>query len=221
VYSRFALRLQSWITTRTSAGVLFETDLELRPSGASGLMVSSLEALERYQERDAWVWEHQALTRARYSAGDAAVGSAFESIRERILRRTRDPVDLAAKIADMRARMHAAHPNRSGLFDLKHDSGGMIDVEFAVQYLVLAFSHQYPQLTRNLGNIALLGMAAELGLVPGSVAERARNAYREFRRLQHSLRLNGAQYARVPPGQAAAHAAAVHELWQITVSPGP
>jgi glutamate-ammonia-ligase adenylyltransferase len=97
----------------------------------------------------------------------------------------------------------------------------MIDVEFAVQYLVLAFSHQYPQLTRNLGNIALLGMAAELGLVPGSVAERARNAYREFRRLQHSLRLNGAQYARVPPGQAAAHAAAVHELWQITVSPGP
>ncbi|HEV8109649.1 MAG TPA: bifunctional [glutamate--ammonia ligase]-adenylyl-L-tyrosine phosphorylase/[glutamate--ammonia-ligase] adenylyltransferase [Burkholderiales bacterium] len=221
VYSRFALRLQSWITTRTSAGVLFETDLELRPSGASGLMVSSLEALERYQERDAWVWEHQALTRARYSAGDAAVGSAFESIRERILRRTRDPVDLAAKIADMRARMHAAHPNRSGLFDLKHDSGGMIDVEFAVQYLVLAFSHQYPQLTRNLGNIALLGMAAELGLVPGSVAERARNAYREFRRLQHSLRLNGAQYARVPPAQAAAHAAAVHELWQITVSPGP
>jgi len=221
VYSRLALRLQSWITTRTSAGVLFETDLALRPSGGAGLMVSSLEAFERYQERDAWVWEHQALTRARYSAGDAAVGSAFESIRERILRRQRDPVELAAKITDMRAKMHAAHPNRSGLFDLKHDAGGMIDVEFAVQYLVLAFSHQYEELTRNLGNIALLGMAAQLGLIPAAVAERCQNAYREFRRLQHALRLNGAQYARVPPEQAAAHAEAVRELWRLTVSRGP
>src|SRR4051812_837689 len=220
VYSRLALRLQSWITTRTSAGVLFETDLALRPSGGAGLMVSSLEAFERYQERDAWVWEHQALTRARYSAGDAAVGSSFESIRQRILRRSRDPADLAAKIADMRARMHAAHPNRSGLFDLKHDTGAMIDVEFAVQYLVLAFSHRYEQLTSNLGNIALLGMAAELGLIDGSVAERSRNAYREFRRLQHALRLNGAQYARVPPEQVSAHAEAVRELWRLTVSRG-
>ncbi|HEY1289958.1 MAG TPA: bifunctional [glutamate--ammonia ligase]-adenylyl-L-tyrosine phosphorylase/[glutamate--ammonia-ligase] adenylyltransferase [Burkholderiales bacterium] len=221
VYSRLALRLQSWITTRTSAGVLFDTDLALRPSGNSGLMVSSLEAFERYQERDAWVWEHQALTRARYSAGDAAVGSAFESLRERILRRRRDPAELAAKIAEMRARMHAAHPNRSGLFDLKHDAGGMIDVEFAVQYLVLAFSHQFEQFTKNLGNIALLGMAAELGLIPGALAERCRNAYREFRRLQHALRLNGAQYARVPPEQVAAHADAVRELWRLTVSRGP
>jgi len=221
VYSRLALRLQSWITTRTSAGVLFETDLALRPSGGAGLMVSSLEAFERYQERDAWVWEHQALTRARYSAGDAAVGSAFESIRQRILRRERDPVELAAKITDMRAKMHAAHPNRSGLFDLKHDTGAMIDVEFAVQYLVLAFSSQHEELTRNLGNIALLGMAAELGLIPAALAERCQNAYREFRRLQHALRLNGAQYARVPPGQVAAHAEAVRELWRLTVSRGP
>jgi glutamate-ammonia-ligase adenylyltransferase len=97
----------------------------------------------------------------------------------------------------------------------------MIDVEFAVQYLVLSFSHQYQELTRNLGNIALLGIAAELGLVPASLAEGCRNAYREFRRLQHALRLNGAQYARVPPEQAAAHAAAVRELWRITFSPDP
>jgi [glutamine synthetase] adenylyltransferase / [glutamine synthetase]-adenylyl-L-tyrosine phosphorylase len=220
VYSRLALRLQSWITTRTSAGVLFDTDLQLRPSGSSGLMVSSLEAFERYQERDAWVWEHQALTRARYSAGDAAVGAAFESIRDRILRRSREPLELAAKIAEMRAKMHAAHPNRSALFDLKHDSGGMIDVEFAVQYLVLAFSCRYEQLTKNLGNIALLGMAAELGLIPAAVAERCQNAYREFRRLQHALRLNGAQYARVPPEQVAAHAEAVRELWRLTASRG-
>ena len=221
VYARLAMRLQSWITTRTSAGVLFETDLQLRPSGASGLMVSSVEAFERYQERDAWVWEHQALTRARYSAGDAAVGSAFESIRERILRRKRDPADLAARIVEMRDKLHAAHPNRSGLFDLKHDRGGMVDVEFSVQYLVLAFSHQYPDLTRNLGNIALLGMAAGLGLIPAALAERVRNAYREFRRLQHALRLNGAQYARAPAAEVAQHVAAVQELWRLIFSRTP
>jgi glutamate-ammonia-ligase adenylyltransferase len=221
VYARLAMRLQSWMTTRTSAGVLFETDLALRPSGASGLLVSSLEAFERYQDQDAWVWEHQALTRARYSAGDATVGSTFEAIRERILRRKRDPVELDRKIVEMRDKLHAAHPNRSGLFDLKHDHGGMIDVEFAVQYLVLAHSHAHAVLTKNLGNIALLGIAAELGLIPAALAERGRNAYRELRRLQHSLRLNGAQYARVPPEQAAAHAAAVRELWQLILCGTP
>ena len=219
-FARLAMRLQSWITTRTSAGVLFETDLALRPSGAAGLMVSSVEAFERYQENDAWVWEHQALTRARYCAGDAEVGSLFEKIREKILRRQRDATDLAAKIVEMRDRMHAGHPNRSELFDLKHDRGGMVDVEFAVQFLVLAHSHRHPELTRNLGNIALLGMAAELGLIPPALAERSRNAYREFRRRQHALRLNGAQFARVPAGEVAVHAAAVRELWQLTVSRG-
>ena len=213
VYARLAMRLQSWITTRTSAGVLFETDLALRPSGASGLMVSSLEAFERYQERDAWTWEHQALTRARFCAGDTGVGGAFETLRERILRRKRDPAKLAAEIVAMREKMHAAHPNRSGLVDLKHDRGGMVDVEFSVQYLVLAHSAQHAVLTKNLGNIALLGITAELGLLPGALAEHCRHAYREFRRLQHALRLNGAQYARVPLERVAPHVEAVRALW--------
>jgi glutamate-ammonia-ligase adenylyltransferase len=220
-YARLAMRLQSWITTRTSAGALFETDLALRPSGASGLMVSSREAFERYQERDAWVWEHQALTRARYCAGDASVGRAFEALRETILRRKRDPAELAEKIVEMREKMHGAHPNRSQLFDLKHDRGGMVDVEFTVQYLVLAHAAQHAVLTRNLGNIALLGIAAELGLAPGALAERARNAYREFRRLQHALRLNGAQYARVPQEDVREHVEAVRELWQLIFSRTP
>jgi [glutamine synthetase] adenylyltransferase / [glutamine synthetase]-adenylyl-L-tyrosine phosphorylase len=211
-YTRLALRLQSWVTTRTSAGVLFETDLALRPSGASGLMVSSIEAFERYQEKDAWVWEHQALTRARYACGDAAVGAAFDAIRERILRRQRDPGSLKQDILAMREKLHAAHPNKSGLFDLKHDAGGMIDIEFAVQLLVLAHAARFPQLTQNLGNIALLKMAADLGLVDAQLAHEARDAYREFRRLQHGLRLNGAQYARVPAEQVAAHRAAVQAL---------
>ena len=102
----------------------------------------------------------------------------------------------------MREKLHAAHPNRSGLFDLKHDRGGMIDIEFTVQFLVLAHAHRHPELTRNLGNIALLGIAVRPGTDPGGRSpRRCRNAYREFRRLQHALRLNGAQYARVPPEQ--------------------
>jgi glutamate-ammonia-ligase adenylyltransferase len=216
-YARLAQRMNHWLTTHTSAGVLFDTDLRLRPSGASGLMVSSVEAFERYQEQDAWVWEHQALTRARYCAGDAGVGGKFEAIRQKILRRSRDQPSLRKEILDMREKMHAAHPNKSGLFDVKHDRGGMIDIEFAVQYLVLAHSHEHASFTQNLGNIALLAMAAEQGLVPAALAERCRDAYREFRRLQHALRLSGAQYARVPTEKTAAHAEAVRELWQVTL----
>jgi glutamate-ammonia-ligase adenylyltransferase len=114
----------------------------------------------------------------------------------------------------MRERMHAAHPNTSGQFDVKHDRGGMIDLEFIVQYLVLAHAARHAELTGNLGNIALLGLAAGLGLIPAALAERCRAAYREFRRLQHALRLGGAKYARVPPAPVAAHADAVRELWE-------
>ena len=216
-YARLAQRMNHWLTAHTSAGVLFDTDLRLRPSGASGLMVSSIEAFERYQEKDAWVWEHQALTRARYCAGDAGVGANFEAIRGQILVRKRDLPGLRIEIAQMREKMHAAHPNKSGLFDVKHDRGGMIDIEFAVQYLVLAHANEFSSLTKNLGNIALLAMGAELGLLDAPLAERCREAYREFRRLQHALRLNGARYARVPPEQVAAPAAAVRELWAALI----
>jgi glutamate-ammonia-ligase adenylyltransferase len=213
VYARLAQRMNTWLTSRTTSGVLFETDLELRPSGASGLLVSTVEAFARYQEASAWVWEHQALTRARYCAGDGAVGAAFERIRAGILTRARAPGPLAADIKAMREKLHAAHPNASGLFDVKHDRGGMIDIEFAVQFLVLAHAARHRDLLGNLGNIALLRMAAGHGLLEGALAERCRDAYREFRRVQHALRLNGARYARVPPERVAAQVAAVRALW--------
>jgi glutamate-ammonia-ligase adenylyltransferase len=213
IYARLAQRLNTWLSSRTSSGMLFETDLQLRPSGASGLLVSSVEAFARYQEESAWVWEHQALTRARYCAGDKTVGEAFEAIREKILRRPRETESLKKTVVEMRDKLHAAHPNTSGLFDVKHDRGGMIDIEFSVQYLVLRFSKEIASLTGNLGNIALLRMAAEHGLIAPELAERCREAYREFRRLQHALRLNGAKYARVPAAQVAAAVAAVRELW--------
>jgi len=215
LYARLAQRLNSWLTSTTASGVLFETDLRLRPNGEGGLMVSSVEAFREYQEKDAWVWEHQALTRARYCAGDAAVGAAFEAERIAILRRRRDPETLRREVVAMRARMLDAHPNDSGLFDLKHDRGGMIDIEFIVQYLVLAHAHRYPQLTGNLGNIALLKIAGELGLIPLATAMTARDGYREYRRLQHAQRLNGAQYARVEQEPLRAYIEAALKLWDI------
>jgi glutamate-ammonia-ligase adenylyltransferase len=218
-YSRLAQRYNNWLSVRTSAGALFETDLQLRPSGSSGLLVSSVAAFEEYQEHSAWSWEHQALTRARYCAGDADVGRKFEDIRTRILRRARDAAALAHDVLSMRERMHAAHPNTSGQFDLKHDRGGMIDIEFTVQYLVLAHAHRHPELTGNLGNIALLRIAAGFGLIDAALAERCRDAYREFRRMQHALRLNSAKYARVPMARAAEHAEAVRQIWDAVFGP--
>ena len=213
-YARLAQRVNSWLSSRTTSGMLFETDLELRPSGASGLLVSSVTAFAEYQAERAWIWEHQALTRARFCAGDRSVGEGFERVRIDILTRSREPGPLGAEIVAMREKLHAAHPNKSDLFDLKHDRGGMIDIEFAVQFLVLAHSHRHRDLTGNLGNIALLQMAAGHGLMDAALAERCRNAYREFRRLQHGLRLNGAQYARVAREGVAAHIQAVQQLWK-------
>ncbi len=221
VYARLAQRLNNWLTSRTSAGQLFDTDLRLRPSGSSGLLVSSIEGFTQYQEREAWVWEHQALTRARYCAGDASVGAAFEAVRERILRREREPRALAAEVLAMREKIHAAHPNASGLFDVKHDRGGMIDIEFIVQYLVLAHAHRHAGLVANLGNIALLKICADLGLASPALAEGAREAYREFRKLQHGLRLNNAQYARVEPALVRSHVQAVTGLWDEVLAASP
>ncbi len=215
VYARLAQRLNNWLTSRTSAGQLFDTDLRLRPSGASGLLVSSIEGFTRYQESDAWVWEHQALTRARFCAGDVAVGQAFEAVREKVLRTHRAADELGRQVLAMRGKMHAAHPNKSGLFDVKHDAGGMIDIEFIVQFLVLAHADVHAQLVANLGNIALLKISADLGLIPPALAEGARVAYRSFRKLQHGLRLNDAQFARVPPDLVEQHARAVKALWCV------
>ncbi len=220
LYARLAQRINTWLSSATASGVLFDTDLRLRPNGEGGLMVSSVEAFREYQEKDAWVWEHQALTRARYCAGDAAVGAAFEAERGAILRRRRDPGALRRDVADMRAKMFEAHPNKSELFDLKHDRGGMIDIEFMVQYLVLAHAHRHPQLTGNLGNIALLKMAGELGLIPLATAMTVRDGYREYRRLQHAERLNGAQYARVEPGPLQQYIEATLDLWNTVFGSG-
>jgi len=213
-YARLAQRLNRWLTSLTPAGVLYETDLRLRPDGVSGLLVSSLDGFAEYQRRHAWVWEHQALTRARCVAGDAEIGHRFEDIRVAVLRQSREPLPLRAEVVAMRNRMFEAHPNTSGRFDIKHDRGGLIDVEFVVQYLVLAHAHRYAELTGNIGNLALLTLAARLGLVDQAMAHAAHDAYRRLRQMQHALRLQGEKYARVEAAGLAPQVAAVTQLWK-------
>jgi glutamate-ammonia-ligase adenylyltransferase len=214
-YAKLGQRFITWMTAHTPAGILFDIDTALRPDGASGMLVSSLAAFERYQHNAAWVWEHQALTRARFCAGDAAIGARFEEIREAVLRRDRSTqeAELKAEVIKMRERMHAAYPNRSALFDLKQDAGGMIDIEFIVQYLVLRYASVHPQLTANAGNIALLKRSGELGLIDAELAASVAGAYRAMRKLQHQLRLQGSE-ARVDSAQVAPHTAAVVRLWK-------
>jgi glutamate-ammonia-ligase adenylyltransferase len=217
-YGRLGTRLNTWLSAQTSAGQLFETDLRLRPNGDSGLAVSSIPAFRQYQLESAWVWEHQALTRARFSAGDRTVGDAFERIRCEVLRQQRDLAKLREEVLAMRQKMLDAHGTKGDQreleFDLKHDPGGLVDVEFIVQYLVLGYSHLHAELTGNLGNIALLKIAAGLGLIPPDLAEQVRDAYRDYRRMQHALRLNGAR-PRVAPELVQQRVDAVRELWRV------
>ncbi|NTV71209.1 MAG: bifunctional [glutamate--ammonia ligase]-adenylyl-L-tyrosine phosphorylase/[glutamate--ammonia-ligase] adenylyltransferase [Azonexaceae bacterium] len=217
-YTRLGQRLNSWLSSQTPAGILFETDLRLRPNGDSGLLAVSVDAFREYELKNAWTWEHQALTRARFCAGDPAVGQRFEEIRCEILRLPRDLAKLREEVVAMRQKMVDAHAlNSDTEFALKHDPGGIIDVEFIVQYLVLGYAHQHASLTGNLGNIALLRMAGELGLIDPKQAQAVGNAYREYRRLQHARRLSATPKAPIPREEVEGHIAAVRQLWQAVL----
>ena len=201
IFSLLAKRMINWLTTHTAAGTIFEIDTRLRPNGSAGFLVTSLESFRKYQFREgdnaAWVWEHQALTRARCAAGNPRVAPQFDTIRSDVLSQVRDVTTLRLEILGMRRKVHAGHPNPSSQFDLKHDAGGMVDIEFIVQFLVLAHAHQDPALIGNLGNIALLGIAANAGLISAAAATAVADAYRLLREQQHRLRLDGAEKTRV------------------------
>lgn len=215
--ARVAQRVNSWLTSMTSAGVLYETDLRLRPDGAAGLLVSSLEAFRDYQLHRAWTWEHQALTRARFCAGDAALGQRFESLRREVLAQQRNRGTLFAEIVAMRDKMRAEV--KAAADDLKHVPGGVVDLEFAVQALVLVESASHPGLLDNKGNHTLLKRAGDLGLVPRDVAYAAANAYLTHRALAHRAALNDEDTARVGPEDLSRERTAVKALWQAVFGP--
>ena len=194
VYSAFVRKLINWLTVKTGEGDLYEIDTALRPNGNSGLLVTSFEAYANYQQQrgsnTAWTWEHQAMTRARFVMGSAELQQRFDAVREAVITSARDAQALRDEIVTMRERVRAAHSAAPEQFDVKHSPGGMVDAEFAVQYLVLAHSAQHPELRGNLGNIALLQRAEQVGLLPAGVGVAASGAYRELRRVQHRARLD-------------------------------
>lgn len=220
VYTKLGRRMTSWLSTMTSSGRLYEVDLRLRPDGDAGLLAVSVEAFKAYQLTKAWPWEHQAITRARFAAGDASVGQRFEEIRQEVLTLERETDVFAEEVRQMRKKMTAGHPNTTQDFDIKHDAGGMVDLEFVTQYLVLAEARNHPALLGNLGNIALLRLSAEAGLIPTELASQGGDAYRNLRRAQHQLRLQGADKARVPQDQLQAERASVRKLWDSVFGRG-
>jgi len=194
IYGAFVRKLITWLTLRTAAGELFDIDTALRPNGNSGLLVTSLQSFANYQtgrgSNTAWTWEHQAITRARFCAGDAELGRGFEAVRRAVLTAPRDSAALRQEVQAMREKVRAARRVPPGQFDVKHSPGGMMDAEFALQYLVLAHAAAHPELQDNAGTIALLQRAEVAGLLPAGVGHAAADAYRELRRAQHRARLD-------------------------------
>ena len=194
IYATYVRKLIHWLSVKTSEGDLYEIDTALRPNGNSGLLVTSLEAFADYQTQrgsnTAWTWEHQAMTRARSCCGEPSLRAKLEAVREEVINAPRDHSALKDEIIAMRHKLSAARPVKPDVFDVKHSAGGMVDVEFAVQYLVLAFASQHPALSANVGNIQLLERSEQAGLLPAGVGVAAGNAYRALRKVQHQARLD-------------------------------
>ncbi|MDP1998896.1 MAG: glutamine-synthetase adenylyltransferase, partial [Rhodoferax sp.] len=220
VYSALVRKLINWLTVKTGEGDLYEIDTALRPNGNSGLLVTSFNAYANYQQQrgsnTAWTWEHQAMTRARFVLGDDVLRERFDSIRKAVITAPRDATALRAEIVTMRERVRSAHPVKGDHFDVKHSTGGMIDAEFVMQYLVLLHAAAHPELLDNAGNIALLERAEVLGLLPAGVGHMAAGAYRELRRVQHRARLNE-EPTQVGPSELQSQRAAVLALWHTVL----
>ena len=189
-YLRLAQRIIHLFSTRTASGILYDIDMRLRPSGESGLMVSPLDAYQQYLHQQAWTWEHQALVRSRLIVGEAALYQAFETIRQGVLSQSRARKELAEQVIAMREKMREhALTATSEQFDLKQSVGGLADIEFLTQYLVLAYSHTYPALARWSDNIRILEAGVTVGLLDEQEAEQLTAAYCAIRNRGHRLSL--------------------------------
>lgn len=218
-FARLGQKIVHMLTTATPAGQLYEVDMRLRPSGAAGLLVSSLTAFGNYQYEHAWTWEHQALVRARVVAGDSRLAEAFEAVRQKVLGRARELAALRQEVLTMRDKMRnhlgsEAQPGREGeVFALKHDRGGIVDIEFMVQYGVLAWAHTHPELCRYTDNVRILEGFAALGLMRPEDADALRATYLAYRARGHRLALANRE-AKVKESEFIAERATVCRLWQ-------
>jgi glutamate-ammonia-ligase adenylyltransferase len=190
-FSRLVQRLIHFLSIQTSSGRLYEVDTRLRPSGRSGLLVTSLEGFRYYQTQDAWVWEHQALLRSRALAGSEDVCRAFEAIRRDVLVAHVKRATLKVEVAKMRRRMRTELSlAKEGRFDLKQDVGGIADIEFLIDYWVLAHSAEFPELVEYPDNIRQLEALERVGLVPAERCTRLKDAYLALRQRVHDLALD-------------------------------
>lgn len=212
-YNRLGQRLIHMLQTLTPSGKLYEVDTRLRPSGASGLLVSSLDAYSDYQRTQAWTWEHQALVRARFVTGDKRLGAAFAAMREEVLARQLDLTRLREEVRSMRSKMrNQLDRSRSDVFDLKQGRGGIADIEFMVQYGVLAWAHAYPHLLVYPDNIRTLEGFAQAGLMALEDSMLLADAYRAYRAAANRLNLQE-QEELVEEKQFSKQRGAVQHLW--------
>jgi glutamate-ammonia-ligase adenylyltransferase len=194
-FTRLGQRIIHILTAQTALGALYEVDIRLRPSGNSGLLVSSLKSFADYQHNRAWTWEHQALVRARAIAGDTPLSAAFERVRHDILCKWRDIEKLRADVTEMRDKMRMqlrprdTETEKHPVFDLKQGTGAIVDIEFVVQYAVLAWAHEHPALTRWTDNIRILETLQQEQLLDAKTAQDLIDAYKTFRSAAHRARL--------------------------------
>jgi glutamate-ammonia-ligase adenylyltransferase len=213
-FGRLAQRLVHFLTTQTASGALYEIDTRLRPSGRAGLLVTSIDAFERYQEENAWTWEHQALLRGRVVAGSAIVAREFERIRSHTLRKRVRRDELRSDVTRMRKKMRDnLDKTAAGFFDLKQGAGGIADIEFLVQYLVLLNADAHPAVIHYTDNIRQLGTLAAADCLTEDDSRRLQQAYRSLRARTHRQALDE-QPARSAADEFMAQRQFVQALWQ-------
>ena len=218
-FTRLGQKIIHILNTFTTSGQLYEVDMRLRPSGNSGLLVTSLKAFKEYQQKQAWTWEHQALVRARFVAGDQALKTRFEAVRAEILSAQRQPETLRQEVSEMREKMrdHLGSKNSANddnpVFHLKHDRGGIVDIEFLVQYLVLNHAHKHDDLYTYTDNIRILDAAQAQGLLPPAQADTLREAYKSYRSVGHRLTLKNRSNT-ISDNEMLDKRQAVAEIWQ-------
>ena len=211
-FMRLGKKIIHFLTTRTAAGILYEIDMRLRPSGNSGLLVVDTEGFAQYQRESAWTWEHQAIIRARPIAGSRRIASVFEELRSEVIHQPRELDDLQRQIIEMRARMSEQTPLSEDYFDLKSGRGGITDIEFLVQYFVLKWAGQTPGLIRYTDNIRLLEGLAESGRLDQNTVSFMMDAYRAYRTRVHRLALQ-AEKPRVPPDEYMDFRCGIGRIW--------
>ncbi len=213
-FVRLARRLVHFLTIQTGSGALYDVDTRLRPSGKAGLIVTSVEAFERYQRENAWTWEHQALLRARPVAGHAGVSREFERIRTETLIERVNRESLQADVTGMREKMRKQlDTSNAGHFDLKQGEGGIGDIEFLVQYLVLLYASEHPSVIHYPDNIRQLGTLGAAGCLPRPAVADLQNTYRSYRLRLHQLLLDE-QRPSVAAGEFVAERELIRNLWQ-------